>query len=379
MTNDSARDAVRQSLHDHLDGVDSAPDLAAVARSAARARRRGRRVGLAVVAVLGLLAGGGVVGVAHEWSAHRGAQPSGTERGGRSGPAADTSGWRLESYRGVELRVPRSWGWGATPRTLAAQCGPYYGRRTDAFQQALSDVGYVGRPDAKAGWQRCSTPAVLPHTPYVWFASPDRVGTTTVSSSAQLSMRRTTVEVGGVRVTVADNQPAERAAILASIGTAPVDGNGCPMSAAVATAMEVAPPRLGGTAAFSVSEIGPAQRLSVCLYSSTRRRPLDTLVASDELSGNAAGSVQLAFLASPTRSTIRFVSCSGLSVTLIFQGGRGRALAHASLTPPCGTWIVSGGPLHLVTRADVAPWLVRSVRSYLVGNSRGRLLGSFAR
>ncbi len=378
MTSDSTRDAVRQSLHEHLDGVDSERDLAAVVRSAVRARRRGRRVGMTVVAVLGLLAGGGAIGVAHEWSAQR-AHSSGVERPSSSGAGIDTSSWRLESYRGVELRVPRSWGWGASPPTLAAQCGPYFGRRTDAFQQALSDVGYVGRPDAKAGWQRCSTPAVLPHTPYVWFGSPDRVGTTTVSSSARLSMRRTTVEVGGVRVTVADNKPGERGAILASIGTAPVDGNGCPMSAAVATAMEVAPPRLGGTAAFSVSEIGPAQRLSVCLYSSTRRRPLDTLVASDELSGASAGLVQLAFLASPTRSAIHFVYCSGLSVTLIFQGERGRALAHASLTPPCGTWIVSGGPFHRVTRADVAPWLVRSVRSYLVGNSQGRLLTSFRR
>jgi hypothetical protein len=379
MSSDSTRDAIRQSLHDHLDGVHSERDLVAAARAAVRARRRATRIGIAVVAVVGVLAGGGALGVAHEWPTHQ--NPRASERGRHpsSSIAGYMSGWRVESYRGVELDVPGSWRWGATPRSLSSQCGPHYTRRTDLFRQTPPDVGYVGRPDAWAGWRRCRTPAVRPRTPYVWFDSPTPVGTATISSGAGRSLRRTTVDVGGVRVTVADNQPAERAAILASIGVAPVDENGCPMSAAVATAMEVAPPRLGGTGAFSASEIGPAQRVAVCLYSSTRRRPLDTLVASDELSGQDAASAQLAFVASPTRPAIRLVYCSGLSVTLIFQGERGRAVAHASLTPPCGTWIASGGPFHLVTRGDVEPWLVRSVRSYLVGNGTSRLLRSFAR
>jgi hypothetical protein len=380
MTSDTTRDLVRRSLHDHLDPVAAEGDLVAGVRAVAASRRRTRRVLLAVAAVVAVVGSTAAVVVVHERPADR-ASDGGVGRGHvhSAGSSIDTSRWRLESYRGVELRVPRSWGWGASPRSLAAQCGPYFARRTDAFQQALSDVGYVGRPDAKAGWQPCPTAAVLPHTPYVWFDSPEPVGTTTVSSGARLIMLRTTVKVDGVRVTVADNDAAERSAILETVAAAPVDGNGCPMSAAVATAMEVAPPRLGGTAAFSVSEIGPAQRVAVCLFASTGRRPLDTLVASDQLSGAAAGSAQLAFVASPTTSAVPLVYCSGLSVMLIFQGEQQRALAQASLTPPCRTWVASGGLPHPVTRANVAPWLVGSVRSYLVGNGTGRLVRSFAR
>jgi hypothetical protein len=379
MTSDPTRDVIRQSLHDHLDQMEPQGDLVAGAHAAARGRTRARRVWIAVAAVVVAAAGTGAVAAVHQRGVHR---TSDAGAGGQlvhsADSTADTSGWRLESYRGVELRVPRSWGWGASPRSLSAQCGPYFGRRTDAFQQALSDVGYVGRPDAKAGWLRCPTPAVLPHTPYVWFDSPEPVGTTTVASSAKLTMLRTTVQVGGVRVTVADNDAAERTAILRTVDARSIDDNGCPTSATVATAMEDAPPRLG-LGAFPVSQIGPAQSVSVCLFASTRRMPLDTLVASGELLGSAAGVAQLAFVASPTTSGLRLMYCRGLSVTLIFRGEQRQALAHADLTPPCRTWVASGDAPRRVTRANVVPWLVGSVRSYVIGNGTGRLVRSFTR
>jgi hypothetical protein len=194
------------------------------------ARRRHRGPWLAALAVLTLVAG--VAYVAHE---------SRTPAGVIRYPAVQApSSWRYESYAGVQLRVPDTWGWGASPirspdfdvRGHLGACG------TDqAAVQSPADhspyvsflTGFVGRPAIVT--ERCvnwGADGVMPRGDAVWFDSPLPVGVKEVASTVA-----ETRAVGGQRVTVFSDRSSLRRQILGTAEQVDVDGNGCPTHAVV--------------------------------------------------------------------------------------------------------------------------------------------------
>lgn len=139
-------------------------------------------VAAAVLTVIGV--GGGVVTlIAHQ------DRSQGTIVSQVTGP--DTSGWRTESYAGVSLQVPPSWGLGVNP---VEQLG-------EAPALCSDDPGspYVGRPvilsDMCVGWRSATGP--YPTTDAVWFGSPLDVGSTVAAGRHAV-----TRALGGQHVTV---------------------------------------------------------------------------------------------------------------------------------------------------------------------------------
>ena len=123
-------------------------------------------------------------------------------RGPEVAADATSDGWRTESYNGVELSVPSTWGWGWT----AFGCQPKAG-------------GYVARPFP--GTFSCAD-GRSSDASHVWFDSHAPVG----SGEGQ-----TTVRVRGTSeftITVADPDPAKMKRIVDSIHPVATDSNGCP-------------------------------------------------------------------------------------------------------------------------------------------------------
>jgi hypothetical protein len=371
MSSDSTKDLIRESLREHAAEVQSDLDFASAARTQAGRRRRSR---------FALLVAGGlaviVVAVAVTWTSDR--QPLGvsgpTPTNERPFKGVDIHDWRYESYRGVELRVPPSWGWGATPPSRNRQCGPFFDERAQAFHNSIFDVGYVARPDAAAWWQLCVNPPVAPHTPYVWFDSPEAVGNDRVASTAKLSILRTTVDVSGVRITVADNNFGEREAIVGTIQPAGIDGNGCPTTFPTGLYGRAL---LGRTRIQPLASIGVAQNASVCLYQrmdKTLERPI--VVASALLSARQARSTQLALASTPALKSVPLAGCFGSTVVLRFHGEHRDTVVEAQM---CSGYISDGGGTRQMTVANTRPWLAGAVRSSLIGNDDSGVIRHFNR
>ena len=170
------------------------------------------------------------------------------------------TGWRVESFAGVELRVPATWGYGASP---VPTDGPGYprhlagcGSNQAAVVSSVGDSTYatsvtpfVGRPVVTD--PRCApwgSDGVMPQTDAVWFGSPLAVGVRTVGT-----VLAETRAIGDQRVTVFGRDSALRRKILGSVSVSAVDANGCPARA-------VQQPRPGPAGLRPTS-------LSVCVYS----------------------------------------------------------------------------------------------------------------
>lgn len=211
-----------QAFHDafamHSDDLADAGGRVVVARAVAGRLRRRRIVrsvtGGAVAACAGVLlvlTNGG----------------TGTDRPAHVA-APHPSGWRPESYDGIQLWVPPSWGWGEVPHRSAdrlVSCGfGAYSSTAITTNLRFLRIGsryppYVGRPAALGSG---CPPMLPPMAAHVWFDSPLPVGS---------GVEQTTVRVTGVtsfNVTVADPNGTERETIIASIERVAVDANGCP-------------------------------------------------------------------------------------------------------------------------------------------------------
>jgi hypothetical protein len=300
----------------------------------ARTRRGG--AGLAALAMAVLV--GGVALVAHE---------SRTPDGVITYPRVHApDGWRYESYDGVQLQVPDSWGWGSSPITSTY----FAGRRhlgacgsnqasvlsgSDGSSYVSSSTSFVGRPVQTT--RTCMTygsSGTMPEAPAVWFGSPLPVGVRSVGSTIA-----ETRLAGDQHVTVFSGQPAFRRKVLGTVRTVTVDANGCPTRAVAAP--------VAGPAALRPDS------MSVCVYSQDTGST--ALVFSTRL---AAGSAQE-------------------YVDLVGTAGHGRDRCG----PPSGRWVALG--LHGGgTRWDVAdlgcdairqaggrtvPMTVDTVRSWAVG------------
>lgn len=274
LTDDELEQAFRDGLRRHAadaptrlrDGIPSAPQE----RGASRRRTVWLAAAAAAVVAVGVpvvvqLSGGGSPGVP-----------------GAGGPSALRTTalppgvtWRTESYAGVELQVPSTWGWGGTPvdpgvggdgvcRVAGATVAP----DGQSDPNAALDLPYVGRPvlqsDACAMVDRSDA---RPDVDAVWFASPRPVGSSGDSR---------TVEVAGIRVTVFTGNADLREHILGTVrDVGATDGNGC--ATRQGRAEDVATERAGTT----------PDGLVVCAYSTGvllfgTTRPADAARAYEE-------------------------------------------------------------------------------------------------
>lgn len=189
MTDDELETMFRSSLAGNAGEAVEAGDRAAAAHGGVRRRRR-ITAGIAGAAAAVILAPAVVVAL--------------TLGQGGSNVAAPgvPHSWRVESYNGIELRVPSTWGWGWT--ILGCQPGP---------------APYVGRPFP--GTLSCAESRAADDS-HVWFDSHDPVGS---------RQGETTVHVHGAtqfNITVADPNAIELQRILESIQPVTTDANGCP-------------------------------------------------------------------------------------------------------------------------------------------------------
>ncbi len=380
MTERRTRDLVRDALREHARDVREYVDVAQAAKERARRRRRERWTGSAAVAVLA------VVGVSVAVSMLERDNRSSTRN---AGPAV-TSGtwtavtppldlpaavpWRIESYRGVELRVPPDWTWSGAPRQYR-QAATFYGppctsgRVRTTVADGIGGVlpGYVGRPGMAAGAYACPDMPVRPvsfaRIPYVWFDSPLPVGRRTLldHNLQDRVFAQQTVEVNHQRVTVGDANPQQRAKILASITAAQVDSNGC---AAVRGGE-----RSHFLPGFDLSDIGGAEQASVCVYDPGSGSAGDSLVASEDISSAQAARAQASILATPHRFVAGSIpSCPGPGavVVLRFRSPTRVSTVTAHITGGCSGTYTGGSLDQGFDKQNVAPWAVGSVRAYLL-------------
>jgi hypothetical protein len=226
-------------------------------RRAGRAVRRGLLPALTALVVVALVGG---LAVAGHTTRRRG--------GGVDGPLpAVPAVWRYESYAGVQVQVPPTWGWGSSPVRVAGHlvaCGPSRATVRLAADAAQGSVRtpYVGRPSTPGGpclpWGGVTS---LPSADAVWLDSPLPPGRSDAGP-----VPAETRAVGDQHVTVFSGDASLRQRILATARQVAVDGNGCP------TAPVAAP---------TAQHVRAPLSLSVCVYGSAPAGP--TLLYSERL------------------------------------------------------------------------------------------------
>jgi hypothetical protein len=182
--------------------------------------RRGRWIAVAAAASV-VVAGGVTFAVLH------GSGSDGRQVAVDAGPVP--SDWRYESYDGVQVRVPPTWGWGGAPTSPTDGevfgCGSnvaFVVPGSDTYESADAKTPFVGRPammtDACQGGV-----GMQPAVDAVWLGSVLPVGTDTAGP-----VPAETIALGGQHVTAFGDDAALRAEILATAEAVSTDGNGCP-------------------------------------------------------------------------------------------------------------------------------------------------------
>ncbi|MCA0178631.1 MAG: hypothetical protein LCH77_03330 [Actinobacteria bacterium] len=279
-------------------------------------------------------------------------------------PAGIPADWRSESYAGVQVWVPPTWGWGGAPARFdwnggesidCASWRAYTRPGSSAYEQMSADLPYVGRPVmmtdacAGAGGGHPSVDAVI------FGAVAIEPGTETYSDG----MVRETRNVGSVGVTVFSKDAALRAQILDSASEVSVDANGCPTVA----------PDVGKHSTWSAT--GEATGMSVCAYDQSDRLLFSTTSSPAAAATYAAATTKGEPLgegrtAAPAKEYDRVF----IRVTL--ASGQGR-FDHFS--PSDGQYVVRDAAGRLVTvaatEANVAPWAKNNgaVKAYVAGGS----------
>jgi hypothetical protein len=239
-----------------------------------RPPRRPRTGWLAAFAVVLLV--GGIAYVSHETR---------TPAGVITYPHLDVpQTWRFESYAGVQLQVPGTWGWGSSPVTSDHFPGPRHLGACGSNQAAVLSPeadqtyasvlsGFVGRPSVTnercVGW---GSDGSYPAGDAVWFDSPLAVG---VKALGQVVAE--TRLVGDQHVTAFSADSRLRRQILGTAELVDVDANGCPTRAVL-------------RATAGPGESDPTS-LSVCVYSQ------DTGVTTLMWSGTGPESAARAYVA----------------------------------------------------------------------------------
>jgi hypothetical protein len=307
-------------------------------------RRHGRAVWVSVVAVLTL-----VVTVAVVSRATR------TPPGVITYPSVHApTDWRYESYDGVQVQVPATWGFGGAPlhadflHGRLAACGANQAEvlsSADAATYVTSATPFVGRPskmtDACVPW---GSDGAMPSGTAVWFGSPLAVGVRDVGS-----VLAETRAVGSQHVTVFADQSSLRRQILGTAEVVDVDGNGCP------------------TRAVQVPTAGPGSltptSLSVCVYS--QDTGTTSLMWSGHLDAHSARAYAGALRAGRSGPACASVP-TGRWVALGVHGDAGTRWDVVDLR--CGAIERPGGTVPL-TPATVRDWARDGVTAYAAAST----------
>jgi len=368
MNDEELEQVMRSGLHTKAGEVEVGSEHAALARAGARTRRH-TRVGLVAAVAAAVI----VAAVAVADRVSQDPDPP---------PIAGPGGWRVESYGGVQLRVPPDWGWGGVPMKDPApgprlmSCGegafafPGDGGQTRFVDDV--DMPYVGRADyymtdicTSGGVDQGSptAPPVAKH-PWVWLGSPLAVGTVELPND----FVQETVEVNGVRVTVGDDDPEELAAILGSLESVEVDAHGCDTSTTLPNTSTTLPNTSQALIAMAVDSV------SVCEY-----RLVDgsspILGYSTSITGSGAQRVLDAIKETPEVA----VDCSpdimpSLDVVLLRFHGQSEDIDVPVRLDGCGGYSTGGQGGRLFTRANVTPWVVDGVGLYVSGGRVGNAI-----
>ena len=263
----------------------------------------------------------------------------------------DRSGWRWESYGGVEVQVPSTWTYGISdaPWCIA---GPGEGRQ--------ADDGEVGRPGPVRSILCTGGPPADQRGQHVWLSSADarrdenvRPGTYQLGGG----WVRDVVERAGTRVDVQTRDPELRAGILASVREVQADVHRCPADHPISAPRWVRPEhgaRWNETVTgVSICRYGQALFGSRRLDGAAAQRVLDAIEAartggSDERSAANPAST----LAGGT--VLRFDTAGGVREVFVrydfgqyhgFDNGDAvRRLTRSALTFMSGPLVVNAGP-----------------------------------
>ena len=333
------------ALLDRLDrAATSAPTRLArpLAPADAPAHGRSRSAWVAALAVLAL-----VVTVALVARATR------TPPGVISYPSVHVpTDWRYESYDGVQVRVPATWGFGGAPIPVAFFHGRLAGCGTDraavlssadSAPYVSSVTPFVGRPSMMS--YDCGprgSDNFMPSIDAVWLGSPLAVGVKNVGPVVA-----ETRAIGGQHVTVFSRVSALRRQILGTAEVVDVDANGCPSHA-------VQQPS-SGPAGLTPSS------LSVCVYSQDTGRSV--LMWSGRLDATSARAYADAVEQAGSPGPACTGNPSGRWVALGLHAGNGTRWDVVDLR--CAAIDVTGGAVPL-TPATVRDWAREGVTAYAV-------------
>lgn len=387
MNDEELEQAMRLGLRTKAGEAEVGSEYAALARAGARTRRQ-TRVGIVAAAtaavIVASVAVANQVGQDRETTPIAGPNPSPgvTTVSGEPSPAVPAD-WRVESYAGVQLRVPPDWGWGGVPmkdpapgpRLMSCGEGAFAFPGDDGRTRFVDDrdMPYVGRAgyymtDMCVGGdveQGDATAPPIPTHPWVYLGSPLAVGTVELSND----FVQETVEVNGLRVTVGDDDPQELATILGSIEGVEVDDNGC--DAQIETTAQLRPTE-GTSDPFR--DLGRVESVSVCAYRfiddetvrlgySSRVEGQRAQQVGDEIAATPAVIVGCVKERRPSLDTVimRFVTADMAFDVLTTLDG-------------CPVGYDTGVGVRAFSSANVEPWVVDGVGLYVSGGQVGNAI-----
>jgi hypothetical protein len=363
MNDDELEQMFRRSLRQHADDVEDTGGRAAAAHAGVRRRHRIQGI-VTSVAVVGLGAPVAILSVLLPGSVSTTATVK-----------PPVGAWRIESYRGVQLQVPASWGWGSTGTVVGGKllsCGARAYTSATSFEdirpprQPVAAAEYVGRPTSDSG---CAG-SIARGASVVWLGSSLPVGATPQTG--------VTVSVRGTqrfKITVRDSNVLERRAILGSIRPVLVDVNGCSSKIENADSEQAPPPP------DSVTSI------SVCVYYSHEylaygRRPAPYLYYSTRVVGDASSTARAILAGGRPRRAEPDDLCLGSSPTainLIEHAGDESYVWYLQPNECPGQSVTynHGSEVHLVTRDSVRRWAVDAIPLYARGASEDNALARY--
>lgn len=309
LSDEELEQALRDGLRRRAEGAPSRLREALPGPSGERSGGRRRTVWLAGAAAA-------VVAVGVPLALQRGSgwvstQPPPTPTTASTGPAGPGGGWRSESYAGVELSVPSTWGWGGTPVNpghgdpdgVCEVRGATAAPDGSVDRNAGMRLPFVGRPILQSDACRLTDrAAVHPDVDAVWFDSPRPVGT---------SRDAVTLEVGGRRISVFTANAELRNRIVKSVRAVATDRGGCP-------------------SAFGSEDpgdpVGTAPALVVCAYARAGGRT--TLLFGTRRGAAAANAYEKALSAAPRTARAVPAGAGGRAGPRRTQRRRAGGLGH---------------------------------------------------
>jgi hypothetical protein len=259
-------------------------------------------------------------------------------------------GYRLELWHDLGLYVPLTWGWGSAPTRTArgdvVRCGTGV-VQADGHRDERSDLPYVGRPITQPGACDPDWAVETPRAPYVWLDGDVPLGTVRLGDG----WVRETVEVDGVRVSVATDDDALRRAILGSAhrvqtSCAPTLGN---------------PPEPAGT---TEADFVPVS-MTVCAYAPDSTGLDFELTYGQDLTMGAAKDLVAAVDHAPSLGASSCFGARGGEWALLRLRGQGGSFRDYVADMTCPSIADPSGRQHPLTTETVRAWAVGGVNAVL--------------